>query len=126
MSVLKVTGKVTGFGTSYFARRMTDFPSVFQEATGETLFPGTLNIQVEKGIPIREHFRILGLTIREPNQDLLFEVCRINGSLWGYRIRPYHVLTGVGGHGDHILEITCSTRIPNAGPGSDVTIEFFR
>jgi hypothetical protein len=124
MSVLKVTGKVTS-GARHFTQRMTRNPSVFQEATGETLVTGTLNVRVEKDIPIREHFRILGSTIGESNQDLIFEVCRING-LWGYRIRPCNVVTGDGGHGDHILEITCSTCIPNAAPDSEVTIEFFR
>jgi hypothetical protein len=39
------------------------------------------------------------------------EVCRIDG-FWAYRIRPYNLLTGRGGNGDHILEISSSTRIP--------------
>jgi len=30
------------------------------------------------------------------------------------------------GHGDHIIEITSATMIPDASPGSPVTIEFFR
>jgi hypothetical protein len=126
MSVLKVTGQVISFGQKDFSRRMTNFPDVFKEATGEQLVPGTLNVDVQKSILIREHFRIQGSRINEPQQDLLFDVCRINGSIWGYRIRPYHVLTGTGGHGDHIIEITSATIIPDASPGSPVTIEFFR
>jgi hypothetical protein len=126
MSALKVTGKVVPRGQGHFTQRMTKFPQVFEEATGEKLFIGTLNVQVGKRILIREHFRIQGARIQEPEQDLLFEVCRIDGLLWGYRIRPYQLLTGEGGHGDDVLEITCSTRIPNASPGSEVTIEFFR
>jgi hypothetical protein len=126
MGVLKVTGKGTSFGQKHFTNRMTDFPDVLKEATGEELFTGTLNVDVGRGVLIREHFRIQGTRIKEPHQDLLFEVCRINGSIWGYRIRPYDVMTGAGGHGDHIIEITSSTCIPNASPGSTVTIEFFR
>jgi CTP-dependent riboflavin kinase len=126
VSALKVTGKVVSRGQGHFTQRMTQFPHVFEEATGEKLITGTLNVQVGKRILIREHFRIPGARIQEPEQDLLFEVCRINGLLWGYRIRPYQLLTGEGGHGDDVLEITCSTRIPNASPGSEVIVEFFR
>jgi hypothetical protein len=121
MSVLKVTGKVTPCGNGHLRQRMTSFPDVFEQATGEKLIPGTLNVRVEMGIPIREHFRIQGSRIGEREQDLLFEVCRINRTLWGYRIRPYQVLTGEGGHGDHILEITCSTRIPSKARQSPST-----
>jgi len=126
MSAIEVTGKVTSRGQGDFTRRMTDFPYVFEEATGEKLIAGTLNVDVGRAILIREDFRIQGSRINEPEQDLLFEVCRINRSLWGYRIRPYELLTGRGGHGDHILEITCSMHIPNHFPGSEVTLEFFR
>ena len=42
----------------------------------------------------------------EPEQDLLFEHCRING-LKAYRIRPYNIKTLNGGWGDDTLEIAC-------------------
>jgi hypothetical protein len=42
-----------------------------------------------------------------------------------WRIRPYHLLTGGGGHGDHILEIACSEVLPNIEPGRVVEIELF-
>jgi len=96
---------------------------VFERATGERLYPGTLNVNVGQQIPIKEHFRIRGAEINEPEQDLLFEVCRING-LWAYRIRPFDAVGG-GGHGDEILEIACSKKIPNVGPGVEVEIALF-
>ena len=91
---------------------------------GERLYRGTLNVNVGKPIPVREHFRIRGTEINEPEQDLLFEVCRIN-QIWLYRIRPFHLVTGEGGHGDHILEIGCSHKIPNVLPGTEVEIALF-
>jgi CTP-dependent riboflavin kinase len=111
-------------GLKHFSRRMTQYPRVFEKATGERLFPGTLNVNVGRPIPIREHFRIRGTEIEEPEQDLLFEVCRING-FWAYRIRPLNLITCEGGHGDHILEISCSQEILNVGPGSEVEIALF-
>ncbi len=125
MSILKVTGTVTPPAAGHFKQRMTNFPDVFEEATGERLIPGTLNVSVGSEIPIKEHFRIRGLRIGEPEQDLLFEVCRIDG-FWAYRIRPYILSTGGGGNGDRILEISSSTSIPNNSPGTTLTIEFFR
>jgi len=71
-----------------------------------------------------DHFRIRGTEINEPEQDLLFEVCRI-GQIWAYRIRPFHLATGEGGHGDHIVEIACAQKIPNASSGERVEIAFF-
>ena len=111
-------------GLKHFSRRMTQYPEVFERATGEQLYPGTLNINVGTPIPIKEHFRIHGKEINEPDQDLLFEVCRING-LWAYRIRPLDTMGG-GGHGDHIFEISCSQKIPNVRPGTEVEIALFR
>jgi CTP-dependent riboflavin kinase len=64
---------------------------VFAEATGETLYPGTLNVKVSESLPIREDFRIEDPL--NPEQYLLFEICRISGR-WAYRIRPYHRETG--------------------------------
>lgn len=112
-----------GAGLKHFSRRMNQFPEVFAKATGETLFPGTLNVNVGQPIPIREHFRIHGHELNEP-EDFLFEICRING-LWAYRIRPLNA-QGNGGHGDHILEIACNHEIPNVPPGTEVEITLFR
>lgn len=118
-------------GLRHFSRRMTEFPEVFRKATGETLYPGTVNVDVETPIPIHEQSRIIGVEIGEPHQDLLFEPCLVNG-IPAWRIRPYVLVeqpgfpVGTGGHGDHILEISCATKIPNASPGSQVEVTFLR
>lgn len=105
---------------------MTQFPEVVRKATGEELFPGTLNVEVGRRISINEHFRIRGKEIGEPHQDLLFEVRRING-IWAYRIRPFDLRDGSGGHGDDTLQIACSSEIPNAtGKSGGVEIALFR
>ena len=105
-----LTGKVIpGFG--HFVPRVTKFSQAFKNANGQNLIPDTLNVKMEGEIPIREHFRIRGTEIGEPEQDLLFEVCRANG-IWAYRIRPYNLRTRGGGHGDNTLEIACSQKIP--------------
>jgi CTP-dependent riboflavin kinase len=111
-------------GAKHFSRRMTQYPEVFERATGERLYPGTLNVNVGRPIPVREYFRIRGTEIDEPEQDLLFEVCRIN-QIWAYRIRPFHLATGGGGHGDHIIELACFQKIPNVTPGTEVEIALF-
>jgi len=97
-------------GVGHFKPRILNYPSVFESATGEKLFPGTLNVRVDRLVPPVEHFRILGAHIGEPTQDLLFEVCRIN-EIWAYRIRPLDLRTGSGGHGDNVLEIACSCEL---------------
>jgi len=111
MIILKGPVSPEARGMKHFSRRMTEYPKVFEKATGERLYPGTLNVNVGRRNPVREHFRIRGTEINEPEQDLLFEVCRIN-QIWAYRIRPFHLATGEGGHGDHIIEIACSQKIP--------------
>jgi hypothetical protein len=128
--MITVKGKVvSGFG--HFRRRITDFPEAFQKATGEALFPGTLNVDIGTAIKIKEDRRILGKEIGEPFQDLLLERCTING-VPAWRIRPLSLdirsglPAGDGGHGDHILEISCAQQIPNATCGSVVEITFFR
>ena len=120
-----VYGNITN-GVGDFKRRMTEYPHVFEEATGEKLFPGTLNVCINNSLPVKEHFRILGASINEPEQDLLFEICRING-LWAYRIRPLHLQSGAGGHGDHVLEIACSQELRNRDgfDAANVEIVFF-
>ena len=118
-------------GCGHFSERMkcSDFRAAYRRVTGEMPCLGTLNVEVHKCIPIKEHFRIRWTEyddpIPGPKQDLLFEICRMNG-IWGYRIRPYDLCTGAGGHGDHVLEIACSIKIPNAATGAEVQIELFR
>ena len=112
-------------GVGDFRKRMTKFPDVFRSATGETLFPGTLNVKVERKIPAKEDFRIRGIDIDDPNQDLLFERCLING-IPGYRIRPFNLKHGGGGHGDDVIELSSSQQIPYTRDGAVVEITFFR
>jgi CTP-dependent riboflavin kinase len=108
-----------------FTRRMTQYADVFRNATGETLIPGTINIELDKPIPIKEQFRIRGVDIGDSKEDFLFEVCRING-FWAYRIRPHELRTGSGGWGDDVLEISSAHEMPNIAPGSEVEIVLFR
>jgi CTP-dependent riboflavin kinase len=119
-------------GCGHFRERLTrpDFCAAYRKATGEGIWGGTLNVEVNKCIPVKEHFRIRGTEYVDPipapnQQDLLFEVCRVNG-IWAYRIRPYDVCTGAGGHGDHILEIGCSREIPGVAIGAEIRIELLR
>jgi CTP-dependent riboflavin kinase len=120
--VIRIRGTVER-GCGHFRCRITDHPEAFREATGESLYAGTLNVNVGAEVPIQEHFRIKDPA--DPSQNLLFEVCRVNG-LWAYRIQPCHILTKEGGHGDGTIEIACAKEIPQAGPGSTVEIDFFR
>lgn len=124
MAVLKVQGTVEK-GRRHFTKRMKKHQAVFEDAVGEPLVRGTLNVRIPQSIQVREHFKIAGQDINEPEQDLLFEVCRVNG-VWAYRIRPFQPATGKGGHGDDVIEITSNQVIPNAKHGSLVEIEFFR
>jgi hypothetical protein len=123
--MITLHGRVTERGYGHMAKRMNDYPEVFRNATGELLIAGTVNIDVGTPVPPREHFRILAKDINEPiPQDLLFEVCRVNG-IWAYRVRPLDLRNGSGGHGDHILELSSSQKLPNQ-PGSQVEVAFFR
>lgn len=118
-----VRGKVCkGYG--HFTPRMNAHAAVFRKASGEDLVPGTLNVDVGRPIRIKEDFRIRGAEIGEP-EDFLFERCLING-LGAFRIRPFLPANGSGGHGDHIVEIVCSQKIPNVPAGAEVEICFFR
>lgn len=112
-------------GKGHFTIRMTLNANVFETATGEKLYPGTINVEVDQPILIREDFRIKGIDVGEPNQDFLFEKCKING-INAYRIRPYDLATREGGHGDHILEILSSEFIPECEEGNQVTVALFR
>lgn len=120
--MISVRGNVRK-GWGHFTQRMKDFPEDFRRVTGEVLFPGTLNVEIETPLEVREHFRMRDKM--DPEQDLLFEICRV-GQIWAYRIRPLNRKTGAGGHGDHIIEITSSRQIPNAREGDPVEITFFR
>ena len=122
--MIVLEGKVVE-GRKDFRTRITKYPEAFRRATGQTIVLGTLNVKVDKPIPVKEHFRIRGIEIEEPLQDLLFEVCRING-IWAYRIRPYNLQNGGGGWGDDILEICCSEVIPNVKAGTSVQIMLLR
>lgn len=112
-------------GVGHFRIRMTNYPNVFTKATGEYLIPGTVNVDVGQQVPIKEDFRILGMEINEPTQDLIFERCAING-IPAYRIRPFNPSDGSGGHGDNVLEIACSQRIPGVSEGAEVEVRLFR
>jgi hypothetical protein len=124
-----VTAKVDkegGYG--HFARRLKDFPNEFLKATGEVLVGGTLNLKVDRTIPIREQFRMPDPWKAE-RQVLLFEVCRVLGT-WAYRVRPLKLDgSGDGGHGDDTLEIMCAKWITKSGVhlqhGDTVEVEFF-
>jgi hypothetical protein len=112
-------------GVKDFQKRLAraEFKAAYSKATGEGLWKGTLNVAVNRCIPVKEHFRIRGKEISEPEQDLIFEICRVN-QIWAFRIRPYNLCTGAGGHGDNTLEIACSKEIRNVN--TDVEIELFR
>jgi CTP-dependent riboflavin kinase len=112
-------------GVRHFEKRIKKYGDVFTKATGEKLFPGTLNLNVGFPVSVKEHFRVRGVDIDEPDQDLIFEVCRVSG-IWSYRIRPYHLPTGRGGHGDDVIEIASSMEIPGVPEGSVHDIELFR
>ena len=123
--MISVSGVVVQ-GIGAWRPRIERFPEVFHVATGQRLFPGTLNVLLDSPLPIQEEFRILGSEIGEPEQDLLFERCRING-IEAFRLRPFQPATGVGGHGDHVLEIVCSQELrPLLAKSDRVVVEFPR
>lgn len=106
---------------------MERFPEVFQAATGERLFPGTLNVRLAEPLAIRTDIRIPGTEIGEPEQDVLLERCRING-IPADRLRPFQPATGAGGHGDDILEIVSAKELRPLLPEHEfgVVVEFTR
>lgn len=117
-------GIVVG-GCNHFQTRMTKYPDVFERVTGQRLYPGTINLKVNRRIPVKKDLRMKGAEIGEPEQDLIFERCRINGQD-AFRIRPLHLSTGRGGHGDDTLEICCSAQIPGVFIGVEFEVELFR
>jgi len=112
-------------GCNHFQVRMTKYRHVFTKTLGQELFPGTLNVKIDGQIEAREDFRIKGTEIDEPEQDLIFERCRING-IEAFRIRPLHLPTGLGGHGNDTLEIAAAQRVPFVEIGTEVEVELFR
>jgi len=123
--VIRVRGLVEA-GIGAWRPRMERFPEVFRQLTGEPLFPGTLNIRIDRPLAIRTELRIAGAEIGEPEQDMLFERCTVNG-IKAYRLRPFQPATGLGGHGDHILEIVSTMQLRPLLPESgEVIVEFPR
>jgi hypothetical protein len=114
-----VRGRVAQ-GCKHFSARLKQpkFREAYRTATGEDLHKGTLDVMVDRCIPIREHFRMRGKDFDHPDEDFLFEVCRVNG-IWAYRLRPYNLCRGDGGHGDNVLEIACSQEIPHDPTGNE-------
>ena len=113
-------------GVGHFGARMRLYPEAFEDAAGEALHPGTINVRVDREIPLTPSLadsKISGADIDEPDQDLLFKRCRINGYA-AHRIRPWRPADGLGGHGDDILEIACSRRLEGLGTGAQAIVEY--
>jgi len=123
--LLRVCGVVVS-GLGAWRPRIEQFPQVFEAGLGQRLFPGTLNVLLDTPLAIQPDFKILGIKIGEPEQDMLFERCSVNG-IPAFRLRPFQPATGAGGHGDHVLEIVCAQALrPHIPPYSCVTVEFPR
>lgn len=119
-----ISGIVTS-GSRHFEKRITTYGPEFEKVTGGKLFPGTINVKVNHNIKVKEDFRLIGKNINEPDQDLIFEKCLING-IKAFRIRPLNLHDGSGGHGDNILEISSFVEIPNVHKGRRVEVTLFR
>ena len=119
-----VTGRLVD-GLKHFRKRISTYGNEFERVVGMRLFPGTLNVQVPRAVAVHEALRLRGETIGEPDQDLLFESCIVAGQLC-YRVRPFHLQTGLGGHGDHILEIVSAVALRPLllGQEEDVMVTF--
>jgi hypothetical protein len=102
---------------------MTEHAEVFKNAVGRAFRPGTINLEVDHEIAIKEDCRIKGEEIGEP-EDFILERCLIGGRD-GYRIRPWNPENGRGGHGDNILEISCFEEIPGVEMGTEFELELF-
>jgi CTP-dependent riboflavin kinase len=98
-------------GRRDFSRRMIEHSRVFEEAFGCLPHAGTINVRVDPPIRIQPY-----TSIPDPldaGQVLLIERCLINGFA-GFRIRPSEIANpDCGGHGDHIIEVSSCTTIPN-------------
>jgi CTP-dependent riboflavin kinase len=119
-----VEGKVIQ-GCGHFRDRLNSpkFRAAYRKATGEDLHKGTLNVLVDRDIPIKEQRRIPGKEF-DHHEDFLLEECTVNG-IQAFRLRPYDPRNGSGGHGDNVLEIASSQEIPY-DPREEVTIVFER
>lgn len=120
---MRVSGRVIA-GLGAWRPRMEQFPDVFLRATGKRLFPGTLNVLLDAPLPIQVEFTIDGSEIEEPDQDMHFESCLVDG-FEAWRLRPYQPATGLGGHGDHVLEIVSAEALrPLIVNPENVLVEF--
>lgn len=45
-------------GCGHFQSRIANHPDVFENHTGQELFPGTLNVKIDRQIKVTEDFRI--------------------------------------------------------------------
>lgn len=112
-------------GCGHFSRRIREFPQIFRQATGVDLFPGTINVEVDRNEALEIHEEFRSPDPIDSSQVLLFERCTING-FSGFRIRPFNVRDRSGGHGDHIIEVSSTERIPNVEAGALVVLTFQR
>jgi CTP-dependent riboflavin kinase len=110
-------------GCNHFEGRMSRHSEAFEKTVGHPLHAGTINVEIDEAIEIREDLRLKGEEISW-YEDFIFERCKINGRD-GYRIRPIDK-NGDGGHGDNVLEISCAEWVPDVGDGADVVVELFR
>jgi CTP-dependent riboflavin kinase len=123
--LIRVSGVVIS-GSGAWRPRIARYPEVFRKVAGQYLFPGTLNVLLQDPLPIQPDFRISGVEIGEPEQDMLFERCVING-IPAFRLRPFQPATGLGGHGDHILELVSTEELrPRLAGLPGVVVEFAR
>lgn len=127
-TTLSITGKVQK-NAGAFSKRISDFTQTFVHATGiPNLHAGTLNVWSDEYVAIWPDFMIKGEDLDNPDQDCLFEGCKIivDGKEYsGFRVRPFHRPTGGGGNGDKCLEIIAET-IPGVVADKMVTLEFTR
>jgi CTP-dependent riboflavin kinase len=117
-----VKGRVVN-GLNHFEGRVSKHREAFEKTVGHALVAGTINVEIAGAIRVKEDLRLKGEEIGA-REDYVFERCRING-YDAYRIRPMDQ-NGNGGHGDHILEISCAEWVPDVGIGADVEVELFR
>ncbi len=124
--MITLTGRVTrGFG--HWTHRIARNQQAFESAIGETLYPGTLNIQVPAAVLVRPEFVVYGDAIGE-GEDFLIERVLVGG-LPCYRVRPYRLFDGIGGWGDHTLEILSAFHLRmelNLGDYASVEVGLYR
>lgn len=104
---------------------MFRFGDAFRAATGEYLYPGTLNVKLQRAIPIQPQFRIRADQTGELGQELLFEICRVN-RLWAYRMVRIRKRSGRPVRPNGLFEIVCAQKFPGILPGCKVVVELLR